>query len=230
MTTTAGLPTKWLDETFDYRFDDEQLFRSALTHRSGRGQNNERLEYLGDAILGFLIAEELYSHYVDATEGELTRRRALLVKRETLAELAAGIGLGDHLKLGSGELKSGGFRRDSILADALEALFAAIYLDGGLDRLRSIVLPLFRQRMVEAVTDDLKDPKTRLQEQLQANGMDLPDYEVVQITGKSHQQEFKVSCKVDAVGIDRIGSGSSRRRAEQDAANQVIDALEKATP
>lgn len=225
MTATAEPSQDWLDKVLRYRFGDPLLLRSALTHRSGRGENNERLEFLGDALLGYLVADALYRQFPDATEGELTRRRAQLVRRATLADIAKSIGLGDQLNLGSGELKSGGYRRSSILADALEALFAAIYLDGGLAPLSEIVDRLFRQRMIDVSVEDLKDAKTRLQEHLQSAGMNLPDYEVVQVVGEAHEQTFKVSCKVRDLDIERTGTGSSRRRAEQKAAGQLLAAL-----
>lgn len=227
MTVTAEPSQEWLDKVLRYRFSDPLLLKSALTHRSGRGENNERLEFLGDALLGYLVADALYRQFPDATEGELTRRRAQLVRRATLAEVAKSIGLGEQLNLGSGELKSGGYRRSSILADALEALFAAVYLDGGLAPLREIVDRLFRQRMLDASIEELKDSKTRLQEHLQSSGMALPGYEVVQVIGEAHEQTFKVCCKVGDLDIERTGTGSSRRRAEQDAASQLLAALEQ---
>jgi ribonuclease-3 len=209
-----------------YEFQNPELLRQALTHRSAGGRNNERLEFLGDAILGFVIAEALYQHLPEAREGELSRMRASLVKRETLAEVARGLQLGDHLELGSGELKSGGYRRDSTLADALEAIFGAIYLDSDFATCRARILHLFTARL-EALPSAaaLKDPKTRLQEYLQSRRITLPEYEVLESRGRDHNREFEVLCRVPELGILHSANGSSRRRAEQAAAAGVLQLL-----
>lgn len=210
-----------------YRFSDVSLLVSALTHRSAGGDNNERLEFLGDAILGLVIAAALYTRYPEASEGELSRLRAALVKKQTLAELARDLGLGEALRLGSGELKSGGYRRDSILADALEAVFGAVYLDGGFTACTKLITDLYAPRL-QKLPDDagaLKDPKTRLQEYLQGRGQDLPIYQVTSVYGDPHAQTFEVECKVAAIDQVSRGTGSSRRRAEQQAARQMLESL-----
>ncbi len=207
-------------------FSNPDLLQRALTHRSADSRNNERLEYLGDAILGFIVAEKLYDMYPDAREGELSRYRARLVRGETLAELAKELELGEYLRLGSGELKSGGYRRDSILADALEGVIGALYLDQGMQVTRSIVLDLYGDRVVNLIDgEDLKDSKTRLQEYLQAKKVDLPVYSVIEVTGQPHEQQFRVECRIADVAITEHGSGSSRRRAEQDAARKALNSL-----
>ena len=215
-----------LQRGLGHEFQDPGLFQQALTHRSHVGDNNERLEFLGDAILGFVIAETLYQRLPKAREGELSRMRASLVKRETLAEVARDLKLGDHLQLGSGELKSGGFRRDSTLADALEALFGAIYLDSDFATCRARILDLFTPRL-EALPSAaaLKDPKTRLQEFLQGRHIALPEYEILETHGNEHNRRFRVLCRVDELDIRYEGSGSSRRRAEQDAAAGALESL-----
>lgn len=207
-----------------YAFRDARLLDEALTHRSATGHNNERLEFLGDAILNFVIAAELYRRYPQATEGELSRLRATLVKRDTLAGLARGLTLGEYLHLGSGELKSGGFRRDSILADALEAVFGAVYLDSDMATCQHLILQLYRAPLTDLPTAaELKDPKTRLQEYLQAQQRGLPVYSVVAVTGEAHAQSFTVECRVDQ--LRTVAVGSSRRRAEQEAARQALELL-----
>lgn len=209
-----------------YRFDDETLLRNALTHRSVGGLNNERLEFLGDSILNFVIAAELYRRYPKASEGDLSRLRASMVDKDSLAGIGAGLNLGEHLYLGSGELKSGGFRRKSILADAVEALIGAIYLDGGFEAAREAIRRLYQPTLDNPIDPEtLKDPKTRLQELLQARRQSLPDYELVEVSGKPHAQRFTVRCVIG--GLDRrvLGSGSSRRKAEQQAAERAFDVL-----
>lgn len=209
-----------------YVFSDETILPQALTHRSKSTVNNERLEFLGDSVLGFTISAELYRRFPETNEGVLTRLRARLVRKETLARLARELGLGDYLRLGTGELKSGGFDRDSILADALEAIFGAAFVDGGVDAGRQIVLHLY-QHELESTTSATaaKDPKTRLQEYLQKQGLTLPVYSTVDIKGKAHRQEFQVSCEVP--GLEPIeGRGSSRRKAEQDAASIAYEKLQ----
>jgi ribonuclease-3 len=199
------------------------LFSAALTHRSAARPHNERLEFLGDAVLNLSIAEHLYRGNPQADEGDLSRLRAWLVSSPPLAQTAAQIGLGEVLRLGSGELKTGGFRRESILADALEALLGAIYLDGGLSAAQRVIFELFGERLAHLPdTDDLKDSKTRLQEHLQSRGLPLPAYEVVRTEGEIHAQTFWVRCEVNTLGREATGRGLSRRRAEQEAAALVL--------
>jgi len=219
--------TAWVQRRLGCLVGEESLLEEALTHRSAAGPNNERLEYLGDAVLSFLVAETLFRLYADATEGELSRYRATLVSGETLGSLALELGLGEHVRLGEGELKSGGFRRASILADALEAVIGAIYLDLGLDAAREAVARLFGERIAGLpAAAELKDPKTRLQERLQARGIALPAYEVVEVTGEPHAQRFTVRCRVDELAVVAEAGGSSRRRAEQEAASRVLARLD----
>ena len=208
-----------------YTFTDDALLRTALTHRSAAGANNERLEFLGDSILNFVIAEALFEHYPKAREGELSRLRASLVKGDTLADAARAIELGDYLNLGSGELKSGGFRRDSILADALEALLAAVYLDSDFATCRALIRRLFGPQLAALpAADQLKDPKTRLQEALQARQQALPVYDVLAVSGEPHDQKFTVRCTIDN-GLVTVAEGASRRKAEQEAARQALRQL-----
>ncbi|MDH3535524.1 MAG: ribonuclease III [Gammaproteobacteria bacterium] len=210
-----------------YQFSNEDLLQQALTHRSvSRGSNNERLEFLGDSVLNLVISNHIYHRFADADEGHLSRIRASLVKQPTLARLAREIDLGDHINLGGGELKSGGYRRASILSDALEALIGAVYLDSNYAQTETVVLRLF-QRQLDDIDDgaNLKDPKTRLQEYLQALQKDLPVYQVEQTTGKSHSQIFAVSCQIAEPELQGNGSGSSRKKAEQQAAQQILDKL-----
>ena len=216
-----------LQRTIDYSFKDVSLLKNALTHRSKGSTNNERLEFLGDAVLGFVVAELLYLKFENASEGQLSRFRASLVKKETLAALAREISLGDFLLLGSGELKSGGFRRDSILADALEAVIGSIYLDGGIDNTRLFIERSLQERLngLNLKGADTKDPKTCLQEYLQGRGLDLPIYKVEATFGDEHNQSFEVSCAVAGLSMSVKGTGTSRRRAEQAAAQQAINQL-----
>lgn len=217
---------RWLKANFDYTFDDSSLLVRALTHRSAEGNNNERLEFLGDAVLDFVVSDMVYRRYPDATEGELSRLRASLVRDSTLAAVATSIGLGDHLILGPGELKSGGFRRSSILADALEAIFGAIYLDRGFGVADRVIRHLLNDRADSLpAVEDLKDPKTRLQELLQADGHGLPDYQTETVSGKAHKQTFDVVCRVPALGRRTQGRGRSRREAEQNAATRMLAEL-----
>jgi ribonuclease-3 len=208
-----------------YRFRDPALAQLALTHRSAGRPNNERLEFLGDALLGAVVAELLYEAHPNASEGELSRLRAQLVNGQALALIARELELGDELKLGSGELKSGGFRRDSILADAFEALVAAIYLDSDFTTCREAVRVLFTER-VAAIPRSSKDAKTRLQEWLQARGWPLPHYELKDSYGEDHAKTFDVSCAIaEPEAISAEGRGGSRRAAEQDAAEAVLRQL-----
>ena len=210
-----------------YQFKRRELLEQALTHRShSRAANNERLEFLGDSVLSLIISNFIYQRFENASEGRLSRIRASLVKQDTLAEVARDIGLGDHILLGGGELKSGGFRRDSILSDALEALIAAIYLDSDYTQAEKTVLHLFDD-LLQAVDVDssLKDPKTQLQEYLQGRQKSLPLYEVTQTNGKSHDQIFTVSCELSDLGLQSEGKGSSRKKAEQQAAHNLLHKL-----
>jgi ribonuclease III len=225
--SAAGWPAAWVRERLGYEPHDLALFRAALTHRSAPGANNERLEFLGDAVVNLLIAHRLYQAFPLATEGELSRLRARLVSREPLAEIAVSLGLGETLQLGSGELRSGGFRRQSILADALEALCGAIFLDGGLGAVESIIARLFTERIAALPSPEaLKDPKTRLQEYLQSRSLTLPRYLILGIEGEDHAQTFTVSCEVPGLALRVEGGGSSRRRAEQQAAQAMLEAIE----
>lgn len=221
-------PLDDLQRKIGYSFKDVSLLENALTHRSKGSKNNERLEFLGDAILGFVVAEILYSTFDQASEGQLSRFRASLVKKETLAALARELSLGDFLFLGSGELKSGGFRRDSILADAMEAVLGAMYLDDGIENTSLLIKRCLKDRLDDlSLKDaDTKDPKTYLQEYLQSRQLALPKYEVVATFGDEHNQSFEVSCIVAGLDEPITGSGTSRRRAEQAAAKQVIDRLD----
>jgi len=206
-----------------YEFNDSDLIKTALTHRSASNKNNERLEFLGDSILGIVISEYLFNTLDKAQEGELSRIRASLVKGDKLAELANGIDLGDYIYLGSGELKSGGFRRASILADALEAIFGAVLIDAGYQRCKELILFIYKnelQALPKAA--DIKDSKTQLQEFLQSRQLALPEYEVVNISGEPHQQNFTVSCQVAELDQVLEGMGGSRRKAEQDAASKML--------
>ncbi len=197
-------------------------YRQALTHRSVGANNNERLEYLGDSLLGFFVAEWLFKHYPGYPEGDLTRLRAHLVRKETLAEIAREQNLGELIKLGAGELKSGGVHRDSILADALEALIGAIYLSEGLDVAKNFILKVFTKRLEDIPTvEQLKDAKTRLQELLQSNGVAVPKYVLQGKAGKSGNEIFTVECFVENCDLSFQGTGKNRRRAEQDAAQKA---------
>ena len=220
-------PRRWLREQLDYDPIDLALFEAALTHRSAGARNNERLEFLGDAVLNLLVAEQLYQRFPMASEGDLSRLRARVVSADPLAEVALALQMGDELRLGSGELKTGGFRRQSILADALEAVIGAAYLDRGLDAARGIVGRLFESRLEDLPRiADLKDPKTRLQELLQARGLALPFYVVESVEGEAHAQHFRVRCDVPGLQLGQCGEGSSRRRAEQQAAERVLGVLQ----
>ncbi len=217
---------QWLSDALGYECRDAALLEAALTHRSAGGPHYERLEFLGDAVLNCVIAMLVFREFGAADEGDLSRFRASLVSGEALAVIAGEIELGDQLRLGSGELKSGGFRRKSILADALEALFGAIYLDGGFDAASDVIERLFAPRLDRLPTAaELKDPKTRLQESLQARGLPLPIYAVESTSGQAHNQSFEVSCSVDALGLKAAAIGASRRRAEQAAAQLLLTAL-----
>lgn len=207
-------------------FNDPQIFVRALTHRSAGSNNNERLEFLGDAILGFVIAQQLYALFPNAPEGVLSRLRANLVNQRSLAEIARRHQLGEYLLLGSGELKSGGFRRDSILSDALEAIIAALFEDQGMAACRQWIATLFAEKLHNlSPTQGQKDPKTRLQELMQAKKLELPVYELLSMSGLAHEQTFKVQCKISLLPEPYIGNGATRKGAEQDAAERVLECL-----
>ena len=217
---------EWSSQRLGYRFRDPALLEAALTHRSASRKNYERLEFLGDAVLNFVVAELAFAGFPEAPEGDLSRYRAAIVSAPSLAEVAGTLGLGDQLRLGSGELKSGGFRRDSILADCLEAIFGAIYLDGGLEPAIAVIRGLLGERLIELPSaETLKDPKTRLQEELQSRGLALPRYALEEIGGEPHEQWFVASCEAAELGLRATGKGSSRRRAEQEAAQHVLEAI-----
>lgn len=221
---------KKVSQLFDYHFKDENLLALALTHRSMGAKNNERLEFLGDSILGMVISSELYNRFPKEKEGVLTRLRSSLVKGETLSAIATELELGEYIKLGSGELKSGGFRRASTLADVFEAILGAIYLDScvdsGISKVQQIILKIFIDRLNNCEPAGIiKDPKTRLQEYLQAKSLPLPTYDVVSITGQEHLQTFKVSCSIDGFSNHVVAKGTSRRKAEQAAAQKALETI-----
>jgi len=220
-------PIDRLERRLNYTFQNQDLLKMALTHRSAASGHNERLEFLGDSVLNFVIASSLYERYPAAREGELSRLRAKLVKEDTLAELGRELQLGSYLVLGSGELKSGGSRRDSILADGVEALFGAVLRDRGFDACQQLILGLYKDRLDEVQPEDgLKDPKTRLQEFLQSRRAPLPTYDVTVVDGEAHSQLFTVKCQVEALPEPTVGKGGSRRKAEQAAAALALAALE----
>ena len=215
-----------LESRIGYAFQNEALLRQALTHRSFSEDNNERLEFLGDAILSQVVAAELYEQFPDASEGDLSRLRARLVKQSTLASIARKLELGELLIMGSGEIKSGGFKRDSILSDALEALVGAIYTDSGIDAATRCVLNLFHDRLDNLDANNIqKDAKSRLQEYLQGVGESVPEYVLVRASGKSPHQEFEIGCRSPTLKERITGKGSSRRRAEQAAAALALVSL-----
>jgi len=238
-------PQPWLRQTLAYEPRDLDLFRRALTHRSAGGASNERLEFLGDSVLNLIVSEHLFARFAEADEGQLSRLRARVVSAPPLAAVGLAIEIGSVLQMGGGELQSGGYRRESTLADATEALIAAVYLDGGLDAARALVLRLFAPVLdgldVGAV---FKDAKTRLQELLQARSLPLPVYELQRVEGEPHAQTFFVSCQVrcppgtrslavtvpaGGLVVQGAADGSTRRRAEQAAAEQVLDQLGQVT-
>jgi ribonuclease-3 len=216
-----------LSKRLDYRFNNSSLLLQALTHRSHSSQNNERLEFLGDGVLNFTIAHQLYQRFPKLSEGDLSRLRAQLVKEATLSELAFSLDIGDVIRLGEGELKSAGWRRPSILADALEALIGAIYLDGGFAAAEAVVLKLFSQKL-ETIDPKVidKDPKSLLQEYLQSKKLAVPEYTVTHTEGEAHMQQFTVECVIPKLNIKTTGTGASRRIAEQQAAKLALTALE----
>lgn len=215
--------TTALETRLHYVFRDRRLFERALTHRSFGAHHYERLEFLGDSVLNLAAAAMLYHHAARQDEGQLSRLRAALVRAETLAEVARGIDLGHFLRLGEGELQSGGAQRESILADALEALLGAIYLESGFEAAQEVTRRLFAP-LIDALEADVvrKDAKTQLQEFLQGQRLPLPTYTVLDVQGAAHRQRFRVECAVPALGLKVEGEGDSRRRAEQDAASRMI--------
>ncbi|MEH6581922.1 MAG: ribonuclease III [Halioglobus sp.] len=216
-----------LQRTIGYEFSNSELLALAMAHRSVGSHNNERLEFLGDSIVNHVIAEAIYQQFPSAREGELSRMRASLVKGETLAEMAKELGLGEHLSLGPGEKKSGGHRRGSILADALEAVAGAILLDSDVDTCRTHLLRWFGPRLADLDSmASSKDAKTRLQEYLQGRGRPLPEYELCTVSGDDHNQVFQIACKVQKPIKVVMGEGSSRRKAEQAAAEAALLGLE----
>jgi ribonuclease III len=219
------MPSIALADRLGYTFRRTELLTQALTHRSFGPNHNERLEFVGDAVLNFVVAADLYERFPSIPEGELSRVRASLVNRDTLAQLARGLSLSAEVLLGEGELKSGGEERPSILADALEALFGAIFLDAGFEAARTVILRVYVPALVDLDPALLgKDPKTRLQEWLQARHLAVPEYAVTAIDGEAHAQIFTIECRIPALGISAAGSGSSRRAAEQAAAAQAYAA------
>jgi len=220
--------TTWLKNALAYTFADENLLRQALTHRSANGPNNERLEFLGDAVLQVIVSDIVFRQKPEASEGQLSRLRSSFVRDVTLAEVALTLGLGAHLILGSGEKKSGGHRRESILADTLEAIFGAVYLDAGFDAARHVICAAYGERLQDMPDGaDLRDPKSRLQELLQGRGLALPVYAMENVSGKAHKQSFEVSCTIPELEAMTTGQGSTRRDAEQDAALVMLETVGK---
>ena len=218
-----------LETKINYAFSNQQHLTLALSHRSTGSINNERLEFLGDSILGFVIANELYQNFPKISEGELSRLRARIVKGTTLTEVALELGLGEYVLLGPGEKKSGGHNRDSILADTVEAIIGAIYLDAGIDAASSAILRLFSTKLKELTLEDAKkDPKTQLQELLQGRKLEVPEYHILETLGAAHNQTFKVRCDVvlkDDSLLETQAVASSRRKSEQQSAQQMLEKL-----
>jgi ribonuclease-3 len=220
-----------LQERLGYVFKKPELLNQALTHRSHSKKNNERLEFLGDSVLNCVVAEMLYERYTDLDEGDLSRVRANLVKQQALYEIAQSLLLSDYLRLGEGELKSGGFRRPSILADTLEAIAGAIFIDGGFDAAKASLRKLYSSILANVDPKTLgKDDKTLLQEFLQGYQLPLPVYNVVATTGAAHNQQFEVECSIPNLKVSVKGEGASRRAAEQGAAKLALLAAQKALP
>lgn len=226
------MSSQWQDKAeqlaraLKYTFTDPKLMRAAVTHRSTGETNNERLEFLGDSVLNFVIAAELYKRFPKAREGELTRLRALLVRGETVAEVARDLEIGKYLSLGIGEQKSGGYKRESILSDAMEAIIGAIYLDANIDICNTRILEWYETRLAALVPGiSEKDAKTRLQEYCQARHSPLPEYRVVEVIGDPHNPTFRIECSVPMLSKTAIGVANSRRKAEQNAADAVLKDL-----
>ncbi len=220
------MPLDSLVKQLGYQFKTPALLSQALTHRSFSANNNERLEFLGDGALDFIIAHQLYQRFPKLSEGDLSRLRAALVKESTLSEIAFSLQLGEALKLGEGELKSEGWRRPSIVADALEAIIGAVFVDGGFAAVEALILKLYRDKLVDIdpkVID--KDAKSQLQEYLQSKKIELPDYGVVLIEGEAHAQTFKIECVIEKLNIKTMGTGTSRRIAEQQAAQLALEEI-----
>lgn len=219
-------PANLLAERLGYEFNDPRLLGTALTHRSFGAQHNERLEFLGDSLLNCIVADALFRRFPNFPEGDLSRARALLVRQQTLFEIARDLGIGSQMRLGEGELRSGGKGRPSILADALEAVIGAVYLDGGFEAARRVVQRVFDPILSTADPATLgKDSKTLLQERLQARRIALPQYAIVATEGQAHKQRFRVECSIPALGIRVLGEGPSRRAAEQKAAAQALQSV-----
>jgi ribonuclease III len=215
-----------LQKKLGHTFNDESMLIRALTHRSAGARHNERLEFLGDSLLSMVIADALFHRFPKVNEGDMSRMRATLVREKTLAELAREFELGEYLILGPGELKSGGYRRESILADAVEALIGAVYLDTDIEQMRTMLLSWYEDRLNDIQPGiDQKDPKTRLQELLQGKRKSLPTYTVVDVIGEAHNQKFTVHCQIDGVPEPVVGIGTSRRKAEQSAAEHALDIM-----
>ncbi len=219
------MPEGPIERRLGYHFNNAVLLQQALTHRSHGVPHNERLEFLGDALLNFVIARLLFEQFTALPEGDLSRLRAGLVNQHALSELAASLSLGDHLRLGEGELKSGGFRRPSILADAFEALIGAIFLDGGFAAAEKVLADLYRPLLacIDPQASGNRDPKTRLQEYLQGRRLALPQYSIVSVIGEAHEQLFRVECAIPELSIRSRGEGPTRRAAEQQAAQHAYD-------
>ncbi|ABV35759.1 Ribonuclease III [Shewanella sediminis HAW-EB3] len=216
-----------LCRTLGYEFNDQSLLEHALTHRSASSKHNERLEFLGDSILSIIISDALFHQFPKATEGDLSRMRATLVCGKMLAEIGFEFKLGDYLNLGPGELKSGGFRRESIIADAVEAIIGAVYIDSGVEKCRCLVLSWYESRLAIIQPVNQKDPKTLLQELLQGFKKPLPVYKVIDIKGEAHAQTFTVECYVEELSKPVIGIASSRRKAEQLAAADALELMKR---
>jgi ribonuclease-3 len=216
--------TAWLKKRLAYQFQDEGLLTQALTHRSASGNSNERLEFLGDAVLQVAVSEVVFRTRATASEGQLSRLRSSLVKDTTLAAIALELELGEHLILGPGEKKSGGFRRGSILADSLEAIFGAVYLDRGMDAATKVIFKAYGGRLRD-IPDaaSARDPKSRLQEWLQGRALALPEYQLQKTSGKAHKQVFDVSCEIAELDKKTRGQGTTRRNAEQEAARNMLE-------
>ncbi|WP_422667186.1 ribonuclease III [Buchnera aphidicola] len=218
---------KKIQKILGYTFNHKYLLRQALTHRSASSQHNERLEFLGDSILSFVIASALYNYFPNINEGDMSRMRATLVRGNTLAEIASEFNLGEYLQLGQGELNSGGFRRESILANTVEALIGSIYLDSNINTVEKLILQWYEKRLkIISPGDKQKDPKTRLQEYLQSKHLSLPSYLIVAVYGEAHNQLFTIHCMISTISGYFVGTGASRRKAEQDAAQKALIQLE----
>ncbi|RUO65522.1 RNAse III [Pseudidiomarina planktonica] len=221
-------PLRKLEQAFGYTFNNKQRLQQALTHRSADSQHNERLEFLGDSILGFIVAEALFEQFPEVPEGDLSRMRATLVCGKALAKLAKSFSLGDYLILGPGEMKSGGNRRESILADTLEAMLGAMYLEANMATCTEVVRGWYAQTLTTIKPGQgQKDPKTRLQEYLQGRQMPVPEYEVIAAEGQAHNQQFTVSCRTEIFPEPELATGTSRRKAEQQAALQLLQKIKE---